>query len=160
MLNRVTVEYLGPFRPPWSDKGPTKTVTYFDPQSGIDKKANLQFVGSKGELCLCKDVPEDAAFKLTSSSPVFIPFEEGTKYAEKRIIGLKAKTINKDEVLVGQIAKLERELEEEKKKNALEAQQVALQREAEARDNPQRPPPDFSEGSDAKETEKKELGVE
>lgn len=154
----VTIEYLGPHRPPWSDKTPLKIVTYFDVAKGVDSKANLQFVGGKGELCLCKNAPEDAAHRIISSSPVFIKFVEGTKYSEKRIVGLKAKAINQDEVLKDEIAKLQNELEAERKKNALAAQQEHLAREAEARDNP-KPPPIESKDSDAKETEKKELGV-
>lgn len=152
------IEYLGPHRPPWGDKAPLKIVTYFDPAKGIDSKANLQFVVGKDRLCLCKNVPEDAAFKLTNSSPVFIEFEEGTKYSEKRIVGLKVKAINKDEVLQDKITELEKKLAEERKKNALAAQQEHLAREAEARDNPPLPPIE-SKDSDAKETEKKELGV-
>lgn len=154
----VTIEYLGPHRPPWKDKAPLKIVKYFDPTSGIDKNANLQFVVGKDKLCLCKNVPEDAAYKLTSSSPVFIEFEQGTKYSEKRIVGLKVTKVNQDEVLKDKITELERKLGEEQKKSALAAQQEHLAREAEERDNPKLPPIE-SKDSDAKETEKKELGV-
>ena len=30
MPEGVTIEYIGPFRPPWRDAGPLKIVTYFD----------------------------------------------------------------------------------------------------------------------------------
>ena len=151
-----TVVYLGPFRPPWRDAGPLKIVTYFDPASGINKQAKLQFVGGKGQLNLYKNVPDDAAYKLTSSSPVFVLFEEGMKYAEKDVVGLKAKKVNQEELLLNKLTKVEKELEAERRKNAINAQQVAYQREAEARDNPP-PLPVETEGSDAKEVETKEL---
>lgn len=155
-MERVTVEYLGPFRPPWKEKAPEKIVTYFDDAAGINKTAKLQFIAAKGKLCLCKNVPEDAAYKLTSSSPVFILHEEGTKYAEKNIVGLKATKINQEERLQDKLTKVEKELEDERRKTAINAQQVAYQREAEARDNPP-PSPIEAEGSDAKDVETKEL---
>jgi hypothetical protein len=155
-METKTIEYLGPFRPPWKEAGPRKIVTYFDDVAGINKTAILQFIGAKGEVCICKNIPEDAAFKLTSSSEVFIEFVEGTKYAEKRIVGLKATKVNQEELLQDKLTKVEKELEDERRKNALTAQQVAYQREADARDNPP-PPPVEAEGSDAKDVEKKEL---
>ena len=151
-----TIEYLGPFRPPWANTAPLKIVTYIEPSRGIDQKANLQFVIDKDRLCLCKNVPDDPAFKLTNSSPVFIEFVPGTKYSEKRIVGLKPTKVNQEDKLQDELSKVQKELEDERKKNAINAQQVALQREAEAQDNPP-PPPIEAEGSDSKEVEKEEL---
>ena len=161
MSKKITIEYIGPHRPPWTDRCPVKIVTYFDDVAGIDKKANLQFIllpEGKGKLCICKGAPEDAAYKITSSSPAFIEFVEGTKYTEKRIIGLKPKTVNKEANLEEKLAKAEKELEEERKKNVLAAQQSALERESQARENASSSAPD-PEVKDVKDTEKKELGI-
>lgn len=147
-----TLEYIGPHRPPWGDRAPSKTVSYYDAKIGINKQIHLQFI-VKDKLCICENVPDDAAFKIINSSPAFIELAPGTKYSEKRIRGLKAKD-NAEDNYKAEIAKLHNQLAEEQRKSALNAQRLALEAEASARENSSSSAP-----VDAKEVEKKELGV-
>lgn len=153
-MKTTTIEYIGPHRPPWGTKCPLKIVSYFDDASGTNKTAKLQFI-IKNNLCICEDAPADAAYKIISSSQAFIKLEDGTKFSEKRIIGLKVTKVNKSEKLEEKLAETEKALKEEREKTALAQQKAALEREAEARDNASSSAP----AEDAKAVEKEELGV-